>query len=267
MNYFCLFSVLAGLCTAVLYVIPSEEDHEIFFIVSWFEDNVLEWADILSLCLRLSFLFVSYLMQAPCFQMCYLLRHIQYQMGILKFYMRNIHHGFENLDKLIFDDSFHKEIKRRLEFCIKRHVTIVLIGTTMVREGRIFILLFAISGAMISVSLMMFLFLVERSLPFTYLRLSALIFTATLTGIQYIAQGQSIQNTSEQWFRTLVRIKWYYWNRENQKSYFIILNAYKPFSIKFSQKLAVNYKLGITIAKAVYSIMSFMRYITDHVGN
>ncbi|XP_044253103.1 uncharacterized protein LOC123004051 [Tribolium madens] len=261
-----VFIVVTGFCAAVLYVIPTEEDHEIFFIMTWFEDNMLEWADILSLGHRLTFLFVSFLMQAPCLQICYLLKHTEYQLGIIKNLLEHIHYGFENLDEIDFNNKFHDEIKRRLIFCLKRHILFISIGKTIIRDGSIFVFLFAVTGAMLGVSLMLFFFLIEESLTFTYFRLWALIFVAILTSVQYIIQGQSLEDVTDELFERLTRIKWYYWNKENKIIYqILLLNSSTSVSIKFSENVSVNYKLGIDLSKAVYSMMSFMTYIKDSV--
>ncbi|XP_044253104.1 uncharacterized protein LOC123004052 [Tribolium madens] len=261
-----VFIVITGFCAAVLYVIPTEEDHEIFFIMTWFEDNMLEWADILSLGHRLTFLFVSFLMQAPCLQICYLLKHGQYQVGIIKVLVENIHFEFENLDEIDFNEKFHDEIRKRLVFCVKRHISLFVTCNAIAKQAGIFVFLFAVTGAMLGVSLMLFLFLNEESLTLTYFRIWALIFVAILTGVQYIIQGQSIEDITVEFFETLTRIKWYYWNKENKVIYQIFLiNSSTPFCVKFSESLAANYKLGIDLSKAVYSMLSFMTYVRDFV--
>nr|XP_015837951.1 PREDICTED: uncharacterized protein LOC103314752 isoform X2 [Tribolium castaneum] len=238
--------VMAGFGSSVLYAIPTEKDNEIFFIMTWFEDNLLEWADILSLCHRMSFLFVSVIMQAPCLQICYMIKHTQYQVGILKSILENIHQGFDNLDELVYDDNFHKEIKKRLVFCIKRHINITLVGRKMVRDTGIFVLFLSISGAMLGVSLMMFFYVIEDTPTFVNVRLCALIFAATITGMLYVIQGQNTEDISEECFQTLTEMGWYYWNEENKRIYqLLFINSCEPFSIRFSENMAVNYKLGI----------------------
>lgn len=156
------FVVIVGFCSAVLHVIPSEDDHEIFFIMTWFEDNMLEWADFLSCFHRFSFLFVSFLMQAPSFQLTYLLKHVQYQIGILQILLKNIHQGYENLDELIFDEKFHKEIKNRLIMCCKRQALFLNKTNNIVRQGGgLFVFLFALTGAMLGVGVLLFYYLVR----------------------------------------------------------------------------------------------------------
>nr|XP_008199790.2 PREDICTED: uncharacterized protein LOC103314750 [Tribolium castaneum] len=257
---------IAGFGSGVLYAMPTEKDNEIFFIMTWFEDNLLEWADILSLCHRMSFIFVSVIMQAPCIQICYTIKHSQYQLGILKSILENIHQGFDNLDELVYDDNFHKEIKKRLVFCIKRHINLILVGRKMVRDTGIFVPFLSISGGMLGISLMMFFYVIEDTSTFVIVRLCGLIFVATVTGMLYIIQGQNIQDISEECFQTVTQMDWYYWNKENKKIYQIMfLNSFEPFTIRFSENLAVNYELGIELAKAVYSMMSFMNYVSDYM--
>ncbi|XP_044264019.1 uncharacterized protein LOC123010898 [Tribolium madens] len=265
-NMFVAFITLAGFGCAVLYAIPTDKDEEIFFILSWFEENMLEWADIFSLGHRLSFLFVSVIMQAPSIQICYIVKQTQYQLGIVKIILENIHQGFDNLDTLILDDNFQKEMKKRLVFCVERHINLVIIGKNLVKEAGVFVFLLAVTGAMWGVSLMMFFYVTEDTPTFVNVRLCALIFVSTITGILYVIQGQNIQDVSEECFQTVSQMDWYYWNEENKRIYQIMfLNCFNPFTIKFSENLTVNYKLGIELAKAVYSMMSFMTYVSDKI--
>jgi hypothetical protein len=162
---FCCLAIIVGVSTGVLYLIPSEEDHEIFFIMTWFEENLLEWADILSLFHRLSFPFASFLMQTPCIQLCYTLSHLQYQMKIFIRLVENLNTGYEDtdLDQLIFNEDHHKEIKRRLIFCIKRHTEIIVTGQNILRAGKLFVFLFSISGGVLGISMLMLIFFVRMS--------------------------------------------------------------------------------------------------------
>nr|XP_015837952.1 PREDICTED: uncharacterized protein LOC103314767 [Tribolium castaneum] len=259
--------IVIGFCTGILYVIPTDEDHEMFFIMTWFEDNLLEWADILSLCHRCSFLFVSLLMQAPCFQICYLLKHAEYQLGIIQKLLENIHYGFEDLDEMTCGDTkVQGEIRTRLLFCVKRHVSFIVIIKKHIREAGVFVFLFSVTGGMVAVSMLLFFFLNEENLTFNHFRFWALIVVAFLTGVQYVLQGQSLEDITVEFYETLTRIEWYYWNKENKIIYQILLiNASDPVTVKFSENVSVNYKLGIDVGKAVYSMMSFMTYIRDSV--
>ncbi|KYB26039.1 hypothetical protein TcasGA2_TC033494 [Tribolium castaneum] len=129
----------------------------------------------------------------------------------------------------------------------------------MVRDTGIFVLFLSISGAMLGVSLMMFFYVIEDTPTFVNVRLCALIFAATITGMLYVIQGQNTEDISEECFQTLTEMGWYYWNEENKRIYqLLFINSCEPFSIRFSENMAVNYKLGIELAKAVYSMMSFM---------
>jgi hypothetical protein len=162
---YCCLTILVGLCTAVLYVVPSEGDYETFFIMTWFEEHVLEWADVLSLLHRLSFPFASFLMQAPCLQMCYMLKHSQFQVKILMQYIDNLDSGYEDSDmeQLIFDENYQNEMERRLTFCIKRHIEIFVTCRKIVKAGSLFVFLFTTSGGLLGISILMYIVLVRIS--------------------------------------------------------------------------------------------------------
>jgi hypothetical protein len=162
---YCCLTILVGLCTAVLYVVPSQGDYETFFIMTWFEEHVLEWADVLSLLHRLSFPFASFLMQAPCIQMCYMLKHSQFQVKILMQYIDNLDSGYEDSDmeQLIFNENYQNEMKRRLIFCIKRHIEIFVACRKIVKAGSLFVFLFTTSGGLLGISILMYIVLVRMS--------------------------------------------------------------------------------------------------------
>lgn len=172
------FLTLLGFCCAVLYVIPSEDDKKIFFIMTWFEEHLSEWAETFSLFHRLTFLFVPFIMLAPCFQIAYLVKESQYQIIIYKNLLQSIHNGYENLEKLVDDINFQKEINRRLLFCIKRHIALVMLVRTLVTKGSIFVMLLSVTGGIIPISILMFVFLVR--LPI--LVICIILFTKVIAG-------------------------------------------------------------------------------------
>nr|XP_015837953.1 PREDICTED: uncharacterized protein LOC107398430 [Tribolium castaneum] len=166
-------------------------------------------------------------MQVPCIQICYMIKHTQYLVGILKSILENVHQGFDNLDELVYDDKFHKEIKRRLVFSTKRHINLVLLGRKIVRDTGLFVFFFSISGAMLGISLMMLFYVVEDTPTFVNVRLCGLIFAATITGMLYVIQGQNIEDISVELFETVTQMDWHYWNEENKRIYQIMfLNTF-----------------------------------------
>jgi hypothetical protein len=160
---FSFLIILLGAGTATLYVVPSETDYETFFIMTWFKEHVPEWADVLSMMHRLSFLFVSFLMQTPCIQLYYMQKHIKFQANILIQFVENVNNGYDNLDlgRLVFDGSYNEEIKKRLLLCIKRHIDLIIFGNKFIKSAWPFIFLFSVSGGLLGISLLMF-FIVVR---------------------------------------------------------------------------------------------------------
>ncbi|RZC32866.1 hypothetical protein BDFB_010840 [Asbolus verrucosus] len=77
-----------------------------------------------------------------------------------------------------------------------------------------------------------------------------------------LTYNKTFQKKAEEFFITITALKWYLWNKENKQIYSIILaNAIKPASFKFSERISVNFELGVGIGKLLYSVLSFLKQL------
>ncbi|XP_063914733.1 uncharacterized protein LOC135131113 [Zophobas morio] len=75
--------------------------------------------------------------------------------------------------------------------------------------------------------------------------------------VTMIICGETLQDESDNTFTTLVMTKWYNFNCANRKTFLLMLcNSMEPINLNFSKEIAINYGLGVTIFKAVYSTIS-----------
>ena len=50
-------------------------------------------------------------------------------------------------------------------------------------------------------------------------------------------------------FEALRQTDWYYWNNKNRKIYLmLLLNGAKAFKLKYSEKVSINYELGLFVS-------------------
>nr|XP_015832975.1 PREDICTED: uncharacterized protein LOC107397448 isoform X2 [Tribolium castaneum] len=115
---------------------------------------------------------------------------------------------------------------------------------------------FSIMGVILSVSVIAFLFSFQGNFENRYIRITTLVFTMVTVSTHILYVGQLIEDAV---YTTLKTVDWNNWNLENRKLYLIYLqNAQIIFSIKFTQDVSINYRLGFSMAKAIYSMISVM---------
>nr|XP_015832973.1 PREDICTED: uncharacterized protein LOC107397448 isoform X1 [Tribolium castaneum]XP_015832974.1 PREDICTED: uncharacterized protein LOC107397448 isoform X1 [Tribolium castaneum] len=118
---------------------------------------------------------------------------------------------------------------------------------------------FSIMGVILSVSVIAFLFSFQGNFENRYIRITTLVFTMVTVSTHILYVGQLIEDAAFQVYTTLKTVDWNNWNLENRKLYLIYLqNAQIIFSIKFTQDVSINYRLGFSMAKAIYSMISVM---------
>ncbi|RZC35503.1 uncharacterized protein BDFB_011854, partial [Asbolus verrucosus] len=248
-NLFIIVNTIVTIYSAILHIIPDEDDSDIFYHFAIFEDYLPStWANLFSWGYRMTYVPTSVIMVQPCYMVIYVTSHFRFQMYMFLHYLDNINSGHEKLDneKLFYDKDYQNEIRKRLKFCIKRHRQFYEAMNRTLDVLSKFIVLFAINGAVLGISILSFYFSFKGSFKDKYLRVGSLIIAATLTSGHAILAGQRITDVTSEMFEALKRCKWYHWNKGNSKIYFIfLLNAQQPLELKFSECFSINYQLGV----------------------
>ncbi|XP_044270104.1 uncharacterized protein LOC123014873 [Tribolium madens] len=118
---------------------------------------------------------------------------------------------------------------------------------------------FSVMGIIIGVSVFAFLFSFQGTFENRYIRVTTLVFTIATISIHIFCIGQLVEDGCFKIYKTLKKMDWYCWNIENRKLYIVFLqNTQTIFRLKFSQNVSVNYRLGLSILKAIYSMISVM---------
>ncbi|XP_044270139.1 uncharacterized protein LOC123014901 isoform X2 [Tribolium madens] len=125
------------------------------------------------------------------------------------------------------------------------------------------IMFFSISGVILGVSIIFFLFSFEGSFQHRYPRLVTLVISGGLTFTHVTIAGQLIEEGLT-FIEILSATEWYCWNIQNRKTFALLLqNAQKIFKVQFSENISVNYELGISIGKSIYSMVSVLAQLRN----
>jgi hypothetical protein len=81
------------------------------------------WQNILSWVYRATFILMPLILSTPCYALIYTTSHLRFQFYMLLHFLKRINSGYETSDvnQLIDNRQFQKEVKKRLKFCLKRH--------------------------------------------------------------------------------------------------------------------------------------------------
>nr|XP_008190629.2 PREDICTED: uncharacterized protein LOC103312244 [Tribolium castaneum] len=200
-------------------------------------------------------------MTAPSLMIIYFTSRLRFQMFLFMDILENISEGYDisEANDLIENSTYQKEIKERLKTCIKRHNEFLSAGGQVMKNGQLFILIMSAAGVILGVSIIFFLFSFEGSFEKRYPRLVTLVISTGLTFTHVIIAGQLVENIATRLYEILHFMDWHSWNQENRKILLIFMhNAQQELQIKFLDEVAVNYQLGISIGKAVYSMISVL---------
>ncbi|XP_044270130.1 uncharacterized protein LOC123014895 [Tribolium madens] len=200
-------------------------------------------------------------MIAPFQMIIYVTSRLRFQIFLFSDILENISEGYDisKPNGLIENSTYQKQIKRRLKICIKRHIDFLSAGNKMLKTTQIYILVMSAAGAILGVCIIFFLFSFEGSFKKRYPRLVTLVISTGLTFTHAITAGQLMENTLSRLYEILKVIEWHCWNQENKKTLIIFIqHTQQVFQIKFLDTVVVNYQLGISIAKAVYSMISVL---------
>ncbi|KAJ3656994.1 hypothetical protein Zmor_016030 [Zophobas morio] len=257
-NFVVTALLVSGMISGFLILVPTEKDEDLYFIYDLIRDYTLPaWKTPLSFLFSISVAFYAFVVLANLTQFIYGAYHIKYQIEITTVNcIQRIHDLCESRD---CNCGQHQEqIKEILKFVILSQCRLTNYGTNVVKKLWPVIASYSLFGGLFFISMLFLMLTVEHTF-ISYAKIIPIYITGTLTGISVIMLGQNIEDSSVKAFNDLCTLKWYNWNKENKKIYLIMLsNQMVPFKIKFSENIAVNYKLGFKICRTVYSVVSVL---------
>ncbi|EFA01423.1 odorant receptor 293 [Tribolium castaneum] len=264
-NIFFLGTVIMGVISALFHIMPLDDDNELFFPLILFEEFVPNWKNFFSWMYRLNFLAVPFTLPIPIYITTYHLIKSYYQILLYLDFLKNINTGFDTTSSNNIESAEYQQVTRdRLVFCIKRHSYFYTQMREVNRKMSKFIAIFALISVLLGGSVLTFLFSFQGTFENRYPRIVTLILTAGCIFAHVIYAGQLIEEAATQVCENLKVLDWYHWNCHNRKLYLIFLqNTQKPYKTQFSQNVSINYELGLSIIKTVYSLISVLRNLQD----
>ncbi|XP_064211080.1 uncharacterized protein LOC103314365 [Tribolium castaneum] len=260
---FVITNLILVFVTTITFIIPAPLDRDVFFVVYFFESYLDQtWGKILTLVYRATFLLLGFIVVTCAHQLFYTIQQFKFQIYLLKEHVENITNieFFDEDDSLLLKNpSYQREVKRRVRFCIKRHIQILNgadVGMKLVKK---WIPLYSIAGILFFVSIVFSCISFDGSLEDVYLRVGSLGVVSVTTFCSIIFVGESIATQSDVLAQVNTFIRWCSLNRENLQLFAIMgIMSKEPYYVKFSQNLAINYALGIKVVKLVYSFLCFL---------
>ncbi|RZC37506.1 7tm 6 domain containing protein, partial [Asbolus verrucosus] len=230
-----LLNMIVALACSVLYMLPDDNDDEIFFIFHFIKENALKWNLTISWIIRAHYPLIAHML-----------------MFSIRFYLFHVANHIKKLNEGT-GEEFQMEIKSKLIFCVERHINIIkyieklvfIVKKVTFLDFRLFnklnsflsnfILFFAVSGGKNF----------QRLIVNIYCRVATMACCTGITFVTLTVTGQMMEAETENIFNHLKCQNWYNWSHENKRLYLIFLSgAVKPLRIQFSDSVGINYELA-----------------------
>ncbi|XP_063915736.1 uncharacterized protein LOC135131815 [Zophobas morio] len=236
-----------GMITAFFYVMPTEQDKQVFFENDVAEAYFPQWQNFVIWLSKIGFVPLTYIsIVQPSLRIVYGWMHAKFHIYNCLFFLKN----------MTGDD---REIARSLKFCLRYHVEITLIVRKILRGVQIYVLPFQIVGTVLIANVAIYYFWFQDVLTDQYLRIFSLGITAFTILFGLAQSGQAIEDVSDDILDVLINLDWCDWSESNKKMYLMFLvNTQRQFKIKYSESISLNYKMGVEMVKTFFSIISVM---------
>ncbi|KAJ3644141.1 hypothetical protein Zmor_026813 [Zophobas morio] len=269
--YLTLFTLILLSLTvggSIIFIIPTEQEHEIFFLYDWMGNHFVEGKSAVIILIKFSLIFLALILQIPYCQIAYSFQQQNFRFYSLIDHLESVNADFEDVSPsdLLFNQIYHQSIQERLEYCIKRHIELLNLFRESLKQSEVIIFLFSVAGALLLISVLLFILLVGGMPSLIYIKMVYFCIVCLITGGGYFVSGQCTEDSYGEIYKTLCKTSWYYWNNSNQKYYLIFMMvASKPLKIKFSSNIVFNYDLGLKIVRAAYSTCCVMYRKTHNI--
>ncbi|KAJ3664065.1 hypothetical protein Zmor_008269 [Zophobas morio] len=260
-NLFLIVTVFLAVINGIAFTIPDENDKDFFLPFIVFERFFPIFERVLILGCRLNVVLITIIMTTPFNMIMYFCGHIRVQFTMFVVCLENLDYGYDNVDPLksLYNDEYQKEVTRRLKFCIERHIRIYSVANRILRDLRHFIFIFSIIAVLYTIGILVYGATFPLSSPQRYLYVLSMVVCFIFIFLHMIWTGQATENVTSQMFEALKQTAWYCWNEKNKKIFLMfVLNGRKAFKLQFSQNVSVNYQLGVSILKSVFSAVTVL---------
>ncbi|EFA02953.1 odorant receptor 278 [Tribolium castaneum] len=257
---YALVNFLLAIVASYLYFSPLDSDNETFYMVRFIEEKIPDYAKICKIAYRTTFLAMGYVMIVHSYQVIYASQHVRFQIIFFTEYVKKVVEFDEKISEecLFYNERFQTIVGKRLQNCVIRHIQFLKFDRIKIKEMSNLIAAFSLCGCLLGISISFYvlsgIFYREH-----FLRVALISVTAVSTFFALILAGQSMESKANSAHIIMNNIKWYNFNQSNKKAYLLLLMmSMKQYKIKFSENYSINYELGLTIVRGIYSIISVM---------
>jgi hypothetical protein len=127
LNGLILLITISMYISVVTHFLPLEGDEDIFYPFPMFKEYFPQRENVLSWLYRATFFPLPLVLALPCYIVIHSTSQLRFQFYMLLYFLENINTGYKTSDPdtLIDDRDYQKEIKKRLLFCVKRHMLLL----------------------------------------------------------------------------------------------------------------------------------------------
>lgn len=110
----------------ISYALLTDENKNVFYPIAIYNNLPPTLKKIMIWNLNIDVMILALIGLGPYHITVYFFNHFRYQYLMLLHYIKNINCGYNffKFDNLIWDENYQMQIKKRLKFCIERHVHI-----------------------------------------------------------------------------------------------------------------------------------------------
>ncbi|XP_063923062.1 odorant receptor 46a-like [Zophobas morio] len=265
-NFVKLHLVLTLITGAVL--IPVGKEREMQFAVLLFEKYYPLY--VLEALYYMSFPIVAYVSVRLAYTIMYFVSHAKFQIYMLLEFIRGIVDDYSDNDdsELLNSEAYQNVVKERLQEMVTR-ITMLIKLTNMGSDlAGHFIPTMALSGVLMGLGVMSFVYLGEFFGYYCYLQNFMWCITSLSTLVVYVYYGQQIEDETELIFDAIYGVRWVSFNKSNRKIILVTLvNVQNPLKLQFTDNVACNYELGMKIYRNLYSFAAVMGRMSDFTEN
>ncbi|EFA13404.1 odorant receptor 304 [Tribolium castaneum] len=260
-----IVNTVIALIAGLAHTFPSKNAEEICYVYKIIEIYVPKWKTELCWMYKASYIVMALALPATCNQVVYGATHIRFQFYLVLDWIRNniIESGCDDL-KLPNDKDFQHKITKNIIVIVKRYTEFHRTFQAVNQRIAIYILLYAVIGGLLGISILMFYFKFSDTLVISdYLHAGTLTVAAITTFMATVTSGQKLEDIFEELLYTWCSVPWYLFNKWNKQIYLMIMVNIKPINFRFTENSSVNYNLGAAIAKTIYSMLSLLTQMSD----
>ncbi|EFA02959.1 odorant receptor 316 [Tribolium castaneum] len=254
--YSCL-SVVAMLIGAVILILFTEDESEIYLSVKIYKDYVNKWTTGYIMFFYASFLYIGIVTAAVVFGLTYIVFHLIFQCFLLNQKLKLINsYIVKNGQKLVkLEERNQNFIYKELISCVKLHQRLIYFSNQINDLLYAPIFMYTFSGIVVGVALIYFLKTsIQYILTSLVLSIVSLIITTT-----FVINGQLLEDETENIIISLTNLPWYSLNVQNRRVvYVMLMQSQKIIHMSASGIVSLNYQLTIVLFRCIYTAMTFL---------